>query len=213
MDLIAIALFAIGVLLVAAGYFLNQQNGRSDRSAQMVAEEMAKYANKEASQSIPIDNHHYQTTPQPTLAPQPQHPLNQQTSTEVNTNQFANKNFQVEVVVQNQNPKLFEKAAYLYLDSSKQNNYTGTEAAFKLQEVMGIRRFGQGIFSYDGFVFRFEHPGGVEKFALENLDHMAFYPNCIVLVLKSDLPAALLFVDETDSIRRILETFKVEHVI
>ncbi len=220
MDFIALALFAIGIILVVAGYFLNHEKQRA-RDAMAVANEMVKRSENPTLQSVDqIGNSAAapaqaaaQTPFQPPVQPPPPQPVMAQpkAAPAPPVEPQPQPGFQVEVLVQNENPKLFQKSAHLYLDSSKTNNYTGTEAVFKLQDVMGIRRFGQGIFSYDGFIFQFEHPGGVEKFALEHLDHLAFYPNCVVLVLKSDLPAALIFVDETDSIRRILETFKVDN--
>ena len=54
---------------------------------------------------------------------------------------------QVDVIVQQQNPKFFEKTAYLYTDSSPNNRYIGTEVSFNMQEVNGIRRFSNGVFS------------------------------------------------------------------
>lgn len=119
----------------------------------------------------------------------------------------------VAVSIGQANPRLFEKFAYLYLDSSARNVYdgSGSVAAFDLSEVAGIRRFGRGVFSYDGFGFYFDHSSGQERFPLANLKTIGFYPNCVALTFRTKQPVALLFMEETESIRRVLETFRVEN--
>jgi hypothetical protein len=128
----------------------------------------------------------------------------------------------VAVSVGKSNPRLFEKFAYLYLDSSTRNVYdgSGSVAAFDLSEVQGIRRFGRGLFSYDGFGFYFDHTSGQERFPLTDLKTIGFYPNCVALTFRtsqlsagggnSQRPVALLFMEETESIRKVLETFRAE---
>ncbi|MBS0619033.1 MAG: hypothetical protein JSR44_12645 [Spirochaetes bacterium] len=123
----------------------------------------------------------------------------------------------VAVSVQQKNPRLFEKFAYLYLDSSAKNVYdgAGSAVAFDLSEVSGIRRFGRGVFSYDGFSFYFDHNGGQERFPLQFLKTVGFYPNCVALTQNTSVggvrPVALLFMEETESIRKVLETFRAPH--
>ncbi|HRP69610.1 MAG TPA: hypothetical protein PLY93_08775 [Turneriella sp.] len=116
----------------------------------------------------------------------------------------------VAVSIQRNNPRLFEKFAFLYLDSSEKNVYDGASgaAAFDLSEVSGIRRFGRGVFAYDGFSFYFDHTSGQERFPLANLKTVGFYPNCVALTFRDNQPVALLFMEETDSIRKVLETFR-----
>jgi hypothetical protein len=116
----------------------------------------------------------------------------------------------VAVSVQHANPRLFEKFAYLYLDSSQRNIYdgAGSAVAFDLSEVSGIRRFGRGVFAYDGFSFYFDHTSGQERFPLANLKTVGFYPNCVALTFRTNQPVALLFMEETESIRKVLETFR-----
>ncbi|HMV37074.1 MAG TPA: hypothetical protein PKM44_09575 [Turneriella sp.] len=118
----------------------------------------------------------------------------------------------VAVSVGQANPRLFEKFAYLYLDSSARNVYdgAGSVAAFDLSEVQGIRRFGRGLFSYDGFGFYFDHASGQERFPLTNLKTIGFYPNCVALTFRTSQPVALLFMEETETIRKVLETFRAE---
>lgn len=115
------------------------------------------------------------------------------------------------IYVSHENPKLYKKEAHLYLDSSNRNSYTGLEDNFAIDDVLGIRRFGNGNLSYDGYHFFFEHETGTEKFNLDLLDHIAFYPNCVVLVPKSDLPCALFFIDETNSLRQVLTSFQLDN--
>lgn len=119
----------------------------------------------------------------------------------------------VAVSVGKANPRLFEKFAYLYLDSSTRNVYdgAGSVTVFDLSEVHGIRRFGRGMFSYDGFGFFFDHGSGQERFPLANLKTIGFYPNCVALTFRHAQPVALLFMEETESIRKVLETFRAEH--
>ncbi len=116
-----------------------------------------------------------------------------------------------EVMVGKENPTFFEKEAYLYLDYSPGNVYDGTDHSFRIRETEMIRRYGKGYFTYDGFAFHFKHSRATERFPLESIEHLAFYPNCIALVPKSKQPTALFFVDDTSSIRNILDTFRVEH--
>lgn len=116
-----------------------------------------------------------------------------------------------EVMVGKENPSLFEKEAYLYLDYSPGNIYDGTNHSFHIRETEMIRRFGKGYFTYDGFAFYFKHSSSTERFQLNSIEHLAFYPNCIALVPKKKQPTALFFVDDTTSIRNILDTFRVEN--
>jgi len=124
--------------------------------------------------------------------------------------EVENSPVQVAVNVQKSNPRLFEKFAFLYLDSSAKNVYEGStaQAAFEFTEVAGIRRFGRGVFAYDGFGFFFDHSGGQERFPLGQLKTVGFYPNCVALTPRGNLPVALLFMEETESIRKVLETFQ-----
>ena len=119
----------------------------------------------------------------------------------------------VSVKISSNNPVLIEKTASLYHDSNRRNIYSGEEPEFKLQDIAGIRRFGRGYLRYDGFGFQFEHTSGMQKYMLNDLEHIAFYPNCVVLMPKNTQPAALLFVDETESIRKVLETFRVDSAV
>ena len=218
MDYLAFILFGVGILLIVAGYFFNQEKknqgysfntGPMANSMGQVPPQQPVAAPPQQTEPVQNPGHTtpaYQPPPQAS-APQPYIP--RVSMPEPKTAPAPQPEYQVDVHVRKDNPKLFQKSAYLYTDSG-QNNYTGTEKVFQFQDVVGIRRFGQGVFSYDGFCFNFEHPSGSERYELQKIDHIAFYPNCVVLVLKSGLPSALLFVDETDSLRRILETFKVD---
>lgn len=118
---------------------------------------------------------------------------------------------QINVKSQQKNINLFQKDGYLYHDHNRENLYQRDEYGFKLSNVSGIKRFGRGTFSYDGFEFCFEHNAGQLHFPVETIEQISFYPNCTVILSKGDKPVSLIFTDETDSIRRVLETFRIEN--
>lgn len=136
---------------------------------------------------------------------------NPSTQAFANQNKSYNPKPKVRVVVARENPKLFQKEAHLYIDRSGSNAYMGEDTVFSLRDVSGIRRNGAGIFSYDGFAFYFDCEQANYRYAIENLNHIAFYPNCVVLVPRDEEYPALLFTDETKSIRKALETFKIDN--
>ena len=123
---------------------------------------------------------------------------------------FPKTDNSIQVQIHEQNRALFRLKGYLFLDSNAQNVYTGNPEKNQNWNTRDIRRKGAGVFSYDGFSFRFEYTGGTEIFALENLNYISFYPNCLVLIPKNNLPSVLVFLPETESIRKILETFKTD---
>ena len=225
-------LFGVGILLIAVAYLFNHDKSKEHLSALNNKTYFARAQNTVRQQPLsqaPIQSqftepataaHSYVNVENRAQAPSPNlgsSPISSPAI--VNTPEQPNiprlelnqkPAPQVDVIVQQQNPKFFEKTAYLYTDSSRNNRYIDTEVSFNMHEVNGIRRFSNGVFSYDGFIFQFDHKSGTERFTLENIDHISFYPNCVVLVLKNNLPTALVFVDESRSIQKILETFKVE---
>ncbi len=186
MDYLAFILFGIGLLLVITGLLLQY----GDKPTVAIPERAVP-----RPPTQPVMPH------EPVATVQPPPPHTRQTQPDP----------AVAVRVAGENPKLFRKDAYLYLDQSGKNRYGGDSGYFNMENVSGIRRFGRGVFSYDGFSFHFEHDSGRQNFPLEALEQIAFYPNCIVLVPREKLPAALLFVDETDSIRQMLETFRTDN--
>lgn len=231
MEYIAFILFGVGILLIAVAYLFNHDKSKEHLLALNNKNSFARVQNAVHQQPLsqaPIQSqftepatatHAYVNVENRTQAPSPNLSVPPISSPVVNTAEQPNiprvelnqkPAPQVDVIVQQQNPKFFEKTAYLYTDSSRNNRYIGTEVSFNMHEVNGIRRFSNGVFSYDGFVFQFDHQSGTERFKLENIDHISFYPNCVVLVLKNNLPTALIFVDESRSIQKILETFKVD---
>lgn len=193
MEYVAFLLFGLGGLLVLWG-LTQSQNNRSNGPA---------HPPKQAAQPPPSINRApiERPTKSPEILYQQEEPVPQYTQKEMP---------RVTVKVAHNNPVLIEKTASLYHDLNRRNIYSGEEPDFKLQDISGIRRMGSGMLSYDGFGFRFAYKGAEQKYVISELEHIAFYPNCIVLMPVSNLPAALLFVDETESLRRVLETFRVD---
>ncbi|MBX3723385.1 MAG: hypothetical protein KF713_16185 [Turneriella sp.] len=225
MEYVAFLFLGLGVLLVLAGVLLQvreKQNGGSTP--------FDDYLNKTGSSAVKIEPFKALAAtpaaqPQPVIAPlaaaQPEPAVPAYAGHAVpGPFQFVKDEPPppppqpvqppVAVKVQQNNPRLFEKFAYLYLDSSQRNIYdgAGSAVAFDLSEVSGIRRFGRGVFAYDGFSFYFDHTSGQERFPLANLKTVGFYPNCVALTFRTHQPVALLFMEETESIRKVLETFR-----
>ena len=223
MEYVAFLFLGLGVLLVLAGVLLQVKEKRDGR-----ATTFEDYLNKTASSAVKIDPFKpLQTTPAAQVAKTPVAPAIEEHYTPAAPSHAVPGPFQfvqnepppppvaavqtpVAVSVQHNNPRLFEKFAYLYLDSSQRNIYdgAGSAVAFDLSEVSGIRRFGRGVFAYDGFSFYFDHTSGQERFPLSNLKTVGFYPNCVALTFRTSQPVALLFMEETESIRKVLETFR-----
>lgn len=184
MDIIAFALLGIGTLLVLLGIVFNYLDNRYGHGN-------IRSKTKESFER-----------------PRQQEPA---TATfRVNEMQPPRPRPVVDVMVSSENPKLFQKRAFLYFDQSNNNSYSGAGAVFSLEDVSGIKRVGEGVFSYDGFVFSFITNEQSYHYYVESLEHIAFYPNCVVLIHREEQYPALLFTDETSSIRKVLETFKVE---
>jgi len=112
-----------------------------------------------------------------------------------------------------QNPSFFQKQAWLYQDFSINNSYDGAKSTFHIVDTSNIKRFGNGNLYYDGFALIFVYKNGKERFDLNNLEYLSFYPNCIALSMKSQSSTSLIFVDTTSEIKKILETFQTSNVI
>jgi len=223
-EYIAFLFLGIGVLLVTAGILLQANEKQRSKLSPLEA-----YARPVENAPTPISDRFsalktsVAVNPVAAMAPAAQSATAPQQQTVPGPFQFVQDappvtepapapTPAVAVSVGKANPRLFEKFAYLYLDSSARNIYdgTGSVASFDLSEVSGIRRFGRGVFSYDGFGFYFDHSSGQERFPLPNLKTIGFYPNCIALTFRTNQPVALLFMEETESIRKVLETFRTE---
>jgi len=223
-EYIAFLFLGIGVLLVTAGILLQANEKQRSKLSPLEA-----YARPVETPATPISDRFsalrtsapvnsvaaLAPAAQPAPAPQQQSvpgPFQFVQDAPPVTEPAAQPTPTVAVSVGKANPRLFEKFAYLYLDSSARNIYdgTGSVASFDLSEVSGIRRFGRGVFSYDGFGFYFDHTSGQERFPLQNLKTIGFYPNCVALTFRTNQPVALLFMEETESIRKVLETFRTE---
>ncbi len=218
MEYIAFLFLGIGVLLVLAGVMLQMNEKQAGRLSPLEAYSRPTEAPLAAERLSALRTSTPTATVPPVIAPTQ---AEAQQSSVPGPFQFVQDTPRqppaaaapsVAVSVGKANPRLFEKFAYLYLDSSQRNIYdgTGSLAAFDLSEVNGIRRFGRGVFAYDGFGFYFDHASGQERFPLQNLKTLGFYPNCIALTFRTNQPVALLFMEETESIRKVLETFRTE---
>ncbi|GAB4427509.1 MAG: hypothetical protein OHK0011_09440 [Turneriella sp.] len=221
MEYVAFLFLGLGVLLVLAGVLLQANEKRAAGPSPL--EQYAAQATRPEVRAPAFSA--LNTTPvarnaEPASVTQPVAPVAQANvpgpfqfvQSEAPAAAVAPAVAPVAVSVGKANPRLFEKFAYLYLDSSARNVYdgAGSVAAFDLSEVQGIRRFGRGLFSYDGFGFYFDHASGQERFPLTNLKTIGFYPNCVALTFRTSQPVALLFMEETESIRKVLETFRAE---
>lgn len=196
MVYLAFGLLGLGAVLILAGLLSGQKStpaapAAAPPPAPAAPVPPAPEATPQTSEPMPENTFHKppgQAPPEPPRAPS------------------------IDVQVGRENPALFQKEAYLYLDHSNTNLYDGTGHNFHIMETENIKRFGKGTLSYDGFSFYFLHNKKVERFPVESIEQAAFYPNCIALVPKSGRPTALFFVDSTSSIRSILDTFRIEHV-
>ncbi|MBV6493092.1 MAG: hypothetical protein LDLANPLL_01107 [Turneriella sp.] len=229
MEYVAFLFLALGVVLVLAGVILQVREKQSlATSSGIRIDEYLRSRNAKYFEGAPTEKAPTQKVTSPITSPNPGFPLQAASSAAPQGSvpgpfQFVENAPPVEaakvqqdsvpVSVQRTNPRFFEKFAFLYLDSSQRNVYdgAGNSAAFDLSEVSGIRRFGRGVFAYDGFSFYFDHTSGQERFPLSNLKTVGFYPNCVALTFKGNQPVALLFMEETDSIRKVLETFRTAH--
>lgn len=215
MEYLAFILLGLGIFLVSAGFFLQTNREKADAN---IPDFTGRAGNAPVRvESSPLQEIRQLNTQPPSPMPYPlsfhegHAGLRFENNAPVGTTPAINTDQAVGVKVSRENPKLFERFSYLYLDSSGKNTYITQGSGIDIRDVSGIRRFGRGLFSYDGFLFRFTHATGEERFPLNSLQFISFYPNCVALTPKNNLPVALLFMEETDSIRQILETFKVEN--
>ena len=182
MDAFALLLFAFGLLLVLAGVLIQPSTNSLIKATPASLKNLAH---------PPVAPVSIEPKPEPAPAPTPKPTIS------VNS--------------EHKNISLFQKDGYLYHDHNRENLYQRDENGFKLNNVAGIKRFGRGTFSYDGFEFLFEHSAGNLHFPVETVEQISFYPNCTVILSKGDKPVSLIFTDETESIRKVLETFRVEN--
>ncbi|MDH5717262.1 MAG: hypothetical protein OEZ22_06455 [Spirochaetia bacterium] len=208
MDYLALGLLFIGALLVLSGILLTHSE-KIREGTEYVAVELAKQnkikekinleeniIQKQPSQTLPKENNYAPRVPQ--QAPFP-HIL-----TEAPDKISGFPGYKI--------PKIFSKEAVLYFDNANNSIYNGKEETLNIEDFSGLRRVGKGSFSYNGFNFIFENNGLKQEFDPASLSHLAFYPNCLVLVSKSDLPPALFFMDETENTRKALESFNLSKV-
>ncbi len=200
MEYIAYIFLGLGILLTAAG-FVNHPKKDSAPSAFPLAKKPAENAGMQSAPRLSAQPPYIPPSPSfspsaPAPAPTPEPPR-----------------IGPEFKVISQNPDLIRKEGHLYLDHSGRNFYGMANNAIveHPDTLSGIRRIGIGHLSYDGFSFRFQSGTAQESFPVSFLSQIAFYPNCIVFTRKDTGVSALFFVDESESIRRVLETFQAQH--
>ncbi len=92
----------------------------------------------------------------------------------------------------------------LYFDHNTDNVYTGEENTSEITAISHIKRVGLGSLAYDGSSFKFIHNDHMQIFKINQLDYIALYPNCFVIVSRKEVPTALFFMNETEGIRELL---------
>ncbi|MCS6985291.1 MAG: hypothetical protein NZM25_09245 [Leptospiraceae bacterium] len=122
-------------------------------------------------------------------------------------------NDSVQVRIEKENPRFFRKTAYLYYDNSGESQNPKTQGKITTNALADIRRVGKGELSYDGVALYFEQESSRRSFPLASLEELLFYPNCVILVPKEKAPIPLIFLDETDSLRRLIETLRKDHAV
>ena len=121
---------------------------------------------------------------------------------------FDRLNDQINVKSGPVNLRFLKNNVYLYFDHDENSIYTGEESTSEITELSHIKRFGLGTLTYDGVSFEFTHNQRVQIFKVSQIDYIALYLNCFVLVSREDIPTALFFMDETEKIHELLNLFK-----
>lgn len=125
---------------------------------------------------------------------------------EISTHTSSNKEEKYPTLQNNHNYLATQEECLLYLDHNKHNVYTGSNSDFSIAETSKIKRTGEGSLLYDGTTFYFEHKSENIMFHLNELKHISLYPNCIVLVHKTNKPTAIIFMKTTKALKSVLST-------
>ena len=203
-ETFVLVLLVLGTLLLLIGLVLNLKSSDSEKSQ----------ANSDFQQPVvqqPVVQQ--PVVQQPVVQqPDPPRPPQEKAPSEISRPVKVRDRDHLEVDVYSRNIEFFKKQVYLYCDHEKNNIYTGSNQSksFENNEISSVKRVGLGTLSYDGSDFSFHHQSREYSFRIIDLDHIALYPNCLVLVSQKDVPTALLFMDETDSIRKLLDVFKAK---
>lgn len=208
MEYFALILFIIGISLLFIGLFIPGLSNKSNTGNTINNPIIPDNSTKE---------HLYKTYDSKNqMEEKPVYPHIQMPSIEEKTHEESStdedKNYGVKVHISEKSPSLYEKNGYLYIDHSSENSYTGKESTFNLHLLKNVHRAGKGKLIYTGIDFKFSTPKEKYAYNMNQIDHIAFYPNCFVIVQKNSLPSALIFLDETKSLRNVLETFRIENV-
>lgn len=188
MEYIAYIFFGTGLILILAGFLRNQK-------------ETSDFPASKRKESSPAPS------PRPYTAPSSPSPAPAPTSTVSPADKGPSFN------IVRENPVLYKKEGYLYIDQSGANRYGNAEAALiaNPENLNGIRRYGESELNYDGFRFVFRNEDHQETVALSSLSQISFYPNCVTLTRSENGHTILFFVDESGGLRRVLETFQAKH--
>ena len=196
MEYLAIGLLALGIIFILIGIMSGLNRPNEVKSA--VSDQTLPVAEQSPVEAPPVPQPATVTAPiAPVIAPSEPPP--------------APPEPKLSLHVSRDNPVFFQKEAYMYLDYNHNNIYNGVQSSFKIMDTTGIRRFGIGEFSYNGFAFKFQYDNGIEEFSLETIEHVSVYPNCIAISFIAKNPVALFFVDSTKDIRSILDTFRINN--
>ena len=117
---------------------------------------------------------------------------------------FDRPNDKIDVKSNKLNLTFLKKDVYLYFDHNMNNVYTGETSTSEITEISHIKRVGLGSLTYDGSSFKFTHNNQMQIFTINELNYIALYPNCVVIVSQEEVPTALFFMNETKAIRELL---------
>ena len=216
-DAIAIGLFLIGIIFFLIAYFMDSSSDTSTISLPQSNLSTQQYNTQNSSLLHREQNIDFKEFIPPLQSESP--PLNH-----FNIQQYSTSNVspiykeqsrnlsEMKDANQGTNPSFFQLHSYLYLDYNTTNVYTGESINFKLNDITSIRRFGEGIFTYDGLKFTFDHKSGCYNFPIKSIKHISFYLNCLVISQKNKEPAALFFLENTKYVKDILEAFQKKGV-
>ena len=95
---------------------------------------------------------------------------------------FDRPNDKIDVKSNKLNLTFLKKDVYLYFDHNMNNVYTGEMSTSEITEISHIKRVGPGSLTYDGSSFKFTHNNQMQIFTISQLNYIALYPNCVVIV-------------------------------
>lgn len=106
---------------------------------------------------------------------------------------------------------IFSEEAVMYTDKSGKNVYDAQTSGALVLNTRGIHRVGRGILAFDGYTFFFNYKQSAESIKLAEVEKINFYPNCMVLTNKINGDAYLFFIDNTSSIKVLIDQYSLSH--